>query len=404
MLAYYFPPLGGAGVQRTLKHVKYLRRHGWVATVVTGRPGSYPVDDRSLLADVPEGTRVVRARNLPLASYAGMVLRRLGLRSLAGLVIWPDGGLGWAPALLWRAWREVRRNPPDAIYSTSSPYSAHLVARLLARRTGIPWVADFRDEWAHDVHQREAPPLARWLSHRAEKAVMSDASEVVVVADYFELDGIKPGTRTTITNGVDPDDLAGLPVAPPQRRDRMRLSFVGTLYAERDCAPVLEALGRLVEDGRLPADAVEFRVIGNVWLPGAERILPANTVHTGYVDHNRALEEMREADVLLLYVPPASLAPSGKLYEYLASERPILCVARRDNLAFQLVDEWGAGAAAEPGDGAAIEAALLDLYERWREGGLPDVAGVRERTLEHYGRPRLAEQLAGVLDRAAGAA
>ncbi len=180
-----------------------------------------------------------------------------------------------------------------------------------------------------------------------------------------------------------------------------RLSFVGSVYGDQDLAPVVAALGRLVERGAVAAERVELRIVGNVMLDGFSA--PVRLERTGYLDHAGALAEMRAASALLFYVGPSSLAPSGKLYEYLAAERPILCVARRENLAYRLVDEWAAGRCAEPADGAGIEAAIADLYGRWEAGTLDAVSGARERVLERYSRRALAGRLAAVLDRAAGA-
>jgi glycosyltransferase involved in cell wall biosynthesis len=118
---------------------------------------------------------------------------------------------------------------------------------------------------------------------------------------------------------------------------------------------------------------------------------------TGYVEHPRAIAEMRAATVLLLYVPATSLAPSGKLFEYLASGRPVLCLARDDNLASRLVREWDAGIVADPHDERAIASALQTLWARWQQDGLPDQAEVRRRAFEQYSRRATASQLARVL-------
>jgi glycosyltransferase involved in cell wall biosynthesis len=138
-----------------------------------------------------------------------------------------------------------------------------------------------------------------------------------------------------------------------------------------------------------------------MWLEG---FAPPPGVHvesTGYVEHARAVEEMCSATVLLLYVPGTSLAPSGKLFEYLASGRPVLCLAHPDNLASRLVREWDAGFVADPHDEAAIQQAILTLWRRWEDSGLPDQEEVRRRTLELYSRRAAAARLAEVLDEAA---
>src|SRR5206468_6481545 len=116
VLAHFFPPLGGAGVQRTLKFVKYLAPLGWDATVVSTRSTVYGVQDPTLAAEVPSGTRVIRTASFPLARYLGILLHYLRLRRLRAWVIWPDGGIGWAPFAFLRALRVARRERPDVLF------------------------------------------------------------------------------------------------------------------------------------------------------------------------------------------------------------------------------------------------------------------------------------------------
>jgi glycosyltransferase involved in cell wall biosynthesis len=404
VLAYYFPPVGGAGVQRTLKFVKYLAQLGWDATVVSTRSRAYGARDHSLLADVPTTTHVKRTLALPLARYLGFALHRLRLMRLRTYVLWPDGGLGWVPFAFLAAMRAVRRDRPHVVFSTSAPYSSHLVALLVARLTGLPWVADFRDEWMANPHLVGQPRLLAWLSERAEQAITSGATRVVVAADYFRLCGLpsEDPRRVVIVNGVDEGDFPA-DRAPGRPADRFVLSHVGTLYGLQDPSLALEAIAALIGRGAMDADRVEVRLVGNVWVPGFTYPPGLRVETTGYVEHSRALAEMRAATVLLLYVPAASLAPSGKLFEYLASGRPLLCLAREDNLASRLVREWQAGVVADPHDEAAIEEALLALWQRWQEDGLPDQGQVRARVLEQYSRKAGAAQLARVLEEASRA-
>jgi glycosyltransferase involved in cell wall biosynthesis len=399
VIAYFFPPLGGAGVQRTLKFVKYLPELGWQPTVVSTSSRIYGIHDDSLLGEIPPGVRVVRAPALPLARLAAIVLYKLGLHRLRQWVAWPDGGLGWAPFALVAAWREVRRQRPDAIFSSAAPQGGHLAAMLLSRLTGIPWVADFRDDWASSTYLADQPWPLPALSRRAERAFTDAADRVVVVADYFRLEGDPP--QTVIPNGVDAPDVPERSEMPAD--DRFRLSFVGTLYESIDARPVMDSVLRLVKAGVIDRDRFELRVVGNVMIPGFTPPdgLPMHA--TGYLSHEEAVEEMRRSTALLHYRPPGSLAPSGKIFEYLAVERPVLCVTRPDNLAARLVSDWDAGVAADPADEDAIDAALRSLYERWANGALAPPSGVRERVLAHYSRRELTRRLAEVLDEVAGA-
>jgi glycosyltransferase involved in cell wall biosynthesis len=290
------------------------------------------------------------------------------------------------------------------ILTTSAPYSAHLAGLVLHRLTGVPWVADFRDEWAANPHTRDEPRIWRALTRGAEAAIARVAACIVVVAEYFDIAGAGPGPhRVEISNGVDPDDFAatdGEP-SPGARSDVFRLSFVGSLYGDQDPAPVLSALRRLIDRGVIASERFELRIVGNVWLPDFNARDSLSVTMTGYLDHEGAVAEMRRSTALLFYVAPHSLAPSGKLFEYLASERPIACIAHPQNLAYRLVETWGAGRCAAPDDPAAIEVALADLYGRWEAGSLGSVEGVRERVLERFSRRVLAGDLARVLERAA---
>jgi glycosyltransferase involved in cell wall biosynthesis len=399
-VAYFFPPLGGGGVQRTLKHVKYLPDEGFETIVLTTRPIWSPTRDATLSADVPPGTVVIRAPEIPLQLVKwGLhgALRRARLSTAPTSYIgWPDEMAGWVPAAIWQALRAVRRHEPDVLYSTSSPVSAHLVALVVARITGIPWVADFRDGWTRNPQRERLPrPLAR-LSARLEHAVVRRANGLVVVDESVELLGIDHGDPrlVMIRNGVDPED-----VPPPDahtRGERFRISYVGALYGARDAAPVFAALRALIERGAIDDGELEVRLVGPATFeadPGVDR-LPVS--RTGYVSHASAVAEMAAADVLLFYAPALNRGPSGKFYEYLVTGRPVLCVAGSDNFAFELVQELGAGLCAEPGDQQAIEAAIERLYNAWKNDGLAVGPQVRSETLRRFSRPALTRDLAAV--------
>jgi len=404
VLAYYFPPVGGAGVQRTLKFVKHLAALGWDATVVSTRSRAYGARDASLLAEVPATTVVIRTMALPLARYLAFALHRLRLQRLRAFVLWPDGGLGWMPFAFFAALRAVRRDRPEVVFSSSAPYGSHLVALLVSRLTRLPWVADFRDEWTANPHLIGQSRLLARLSERAERAITRRATKVVVAASYFRLAGLVDDDprRVEIVNGVDETDLPAED-APGPPADRFVLAHVGTLYDLQDPSSALRALASLAASGAVDGSQVEVRLVGNVWVPNFEPPPGVRVETTGYVEHARAITEMHAATALLLYVPAVSLAPSGKLFEYLASGRPLLCLTRPDNVASLLVKEWEAGVVADPHDEEAIEEALLELWRRWREDGLPDQAQVRARTLEQYSRRATAVRLAGVLDEASRA-
>jgi glycosyltransferase involved in cell wall biosynthesis len=401
VLAYMFPPLGGGGVYRTLKHVKYLPRHGYESIVVTTSGRWYPPRDSSLLAEVPAGTRVVAAPELPVARLRALAtnpLHRLGLPRALAFFGWPDAYGGWVPGAVWSALRAVRRLRPTVVYSTSPPVSAHLVGLIVRRLTGLPWVADFRDTWTLADDEQLSPRLLARLSARLEEAVVKRADRLVVADESVELLGVDPHNRTLILNGVDPEDLPSTVAATAG--PRLRVAYVGTLYGARDAEPAFAAMEKLISDGRLERARLQVRMVGSDFRGPAEgSALDSLPVEwTGYVDHHRAVTEMTAADVLLLYQPPGWDGASGKLYEYLATGRPILCVAPAESRATRLVAELGAGECARPNDPTEIENAVASLYGRWRNGELGVNDEVRRIAVERYSRDALAARLADVLD------
>lgn len=406
VLAYFFPPLAGAGVQRSLKFTKYLPEYGWEPTVITTSPLSYPARtypavDWSLHAEIEARTRVLRVRELPLITYPSRVLSAIGWSAGAALAAWPDPGFGfaWAAGAFWPALEIARRERFDAVFSTSAPYSAHLLARAVARRTGLPWVADFRDEWAANPALAGMPPTWLRLAKRAEHRVARDADRLVFAAEYFSVAGAASAKVTVIPNGIDPDDFPAKPTFTPVR-DRLRLAYVGSLYGPQNCSPVFAALERLASRGTIAPEDIELRVVGNNRLPPDSLPRGIHISETGYVEHSAAVAEMQSADALLAYIHPSSRAPSGKLYEYLASGRPVLCVARSDGEASGLVRELQAGWVADPHDQAGIEQALCDLLRDWNNGTLTVPRSTKEQAVERFSRSRLTGVLAGVLSQA----
>jgi glycosyltransferase involved in cell wall biosynthesis len=405
VLAYFFPPLGGGGVQRTLKHVKYLPEHGYEPVVVTTRGRWYPAQDEGLHADVPWGTQVLAAPELPLAPLRSLALNplhRLRMPGALWLLGWPDPCAGWIPGALWVAWRTVRRERPAAIYSTSAPNSAHVVALVLKLLTRLPWVADFRDPWVLNPHGDPPPRLVARANAFVERLVVRHADRLVVADRSMRLLGVDDGDPRfeVIGNGVDADDVAA--VTPPLEERIFRVVYAGTLYGEQNAGPVFAAVERLVRRGAVDPDDLQLRIVGNDWRSPKDRSWPVPVEQTGYVTHREALHEMRAASVLVHYVAPRNRAAGGKIYEYLATGRPVLCVARPDGEAAALVRAACAGPVAAPDNPAAIECAILGLYRRWQLAGLPDQPGSRTWVLDRYSRRTLTRALARVLEAAIG--
>jgi glycosyltransferase involved in cell wall biosynthesis len=406
MFAYIFPPLAGGGVQRTLKYVKYLPLHGFSSVVVTSRPRSIPVArDPRMLDEIPAGTVVVRARTLPIHrvqyKFDG-ALRRLGLpTTVARASLWPDEWVGWLPAAVWHGLRAVNKYRPRVIFSTSPTVTAHLAAQIVHRMTGLPWVADFRDGWALDpgpAWSSVAPP--RRVMEAFERQFVSDAICTTVACDSIDVANLNRGDRrrVLIPNGVDTADFGdGVDVAVSPPESRFRLSYVGALYGSRNAAPVFAAAKRLIARQVLDPALLDIRVVGTASKVAEGEGLPVS--FTGFVEHTDAVREMRSASALIFHQPAEQMGASGKIFEYLVSGRPILCVAHPDNVAYRMVQELGAGECADVRDPTSVDAALERLVERWKGGTLALPDEVRREALRRYSRDKLAGDLAQLFRR-----
>lgn len=410
MLAFYFPPLGGGGVQRSVKYVKYLPAAGFQPTVVAGSTQwRYFARDPTLVREIPPDVVVLRPRELPLREAMwnhDELRRRLRLPPRGGYPLWPDEMVGWLPAAVWHGMRVIRATQPDVLYSTSSPGTNHLAALVVHRLTGLPWVADFRDGWTREPLGIEDSGYA--LANRAtatlEQRVVRRATRITLACQSISLCGLSAGDPrvTVIPNGVDPDDARQVsPLRPEPDPHRFRLSYVGSLYRQNDLAPILAAVRELIQRGRLDPDTFQLRIVGNVALPRM-RFDSLPVTFTGYVDHMNGLREMASADALLFSLPPQHPGTSGKVFEYLASGRPILSVTHPENAGARLVRELGGGICADARDVRDVAAALESLLERWRAGSLSVAPEARGEVLRRFSRQELAADLAQVLREAAG--
>ena len=425
VVTYYFPPSGGPGVQRTLKTVRYLREAGYEPVVLTVEAGAYPSLDPSLGADVPDGVEVIRTPAPdPFALYARLtgrsrqqavavgtveadsVAARLALWLRANVFL-PDARVGWVPfarrAAKERLGDAARAVAPFAAVVTSGPpHSAHLVG-LGLRRTGVPWVADFRDPWTAINFYDELPMtgLAMTLDRRLERRVLRGADAVTTVspswARLLESDiGLPAGSVHVIHNGVDEADVEG---GAAVRDDAFVLAHVGSLYATRNPTALWAALARLRSDGAIPKAVVRLvgRVDGAVLADARAAGVPVEA--EAYVPHGEAVREMARAALLLLSIEPFPADRgmiTGKLYEYLASGRPVLGVGPTDGDAEALLAATGGGHVHGRAAVDGLAEAVRQHYAAWAEGS--PVEGAPWAAVAPYSRRAQTLRLGEVID------
>jgi len=423
-VTYYFPPSGGPGVQRSLKFVKYLSNFGWRATVLTVNPefAAYPNLDPGLSDEIPAEVSVLRTKARdPYAVYARMMgvqkdnavgvgflnRHKTGFREhvarwiRANLFI-PDARIGWVGYARREARREVDRKQYDAIFSTGPPHSAHLIARELHRITGLPWILDLRDAWPPDsfAHLLPMSGFARSIDARKRIGSFDNADLLVAVSDSLCRDAAAQTTTPVeiIPNGFDQEDFA---FVEPIQNDAFTIVYVGNISAEQNPTALWHAIKQRKMAGAWPEMRVRF--VGNV----ANEVLAAieqaglrrYVDFLPYVEHHEALRHMCGAEILLLSinrVPNPTGIVTGKLYEYLASGRPILCFSPTDGDATGIIDASGAGESFRYEHAEGVAAMLDRHYEAWKRGH--PIQGCDAERSAPYSRELQTKRLADLLN------
>jgi glycosyltransferase involved in cell wall biosynthesis len=419
MLCCAFPPTGGPGVQRSAKFAKYLPHWGWIPTVWSAnRLRDLPLD-ATLLADLPAELNIVRtAASDPRDTFERLLgrlpwrLDNLLLRALRRIPL--DHQVIWA-LRSYRACRDLIANEGiDVIYSTYSPPSNHLLGWLLRRATGKPWVADFRDLWTHDYCYPHRG-LRRWIERGWERRFVETADAVIGVnpAQTTVLAGLAPERRErfyTVTNGFDTADLAGVDPAAARARlhgpaDQFVLAFSGTFHSDRVAEGFLDGLASFARRGAGNDKPCVLRVVGKIStaMLNALRATGLPIECTGYVAHHEAIAHLYAADALLLLAPGGAAGESllpAKLFEYLASGRPILAVVPSENSqAARFVTDCDAGMCVHP-TANDVERALSEFSSLHAAHALPH--GCAPSRLVPFTRKHLAARLAEILDSVEG--
>jgi glycosyltransferase involved in cell wall biosynthesis len=401
IFAQLAPPSLLTAARRTAGMVKYLDRLGYEVTLVTSLvsgPGE----------GVPGATRTIRSRDLMVS---GLNWRRGSFERFknagAGeysptpskLAAWvpPDLGLvGWVPFAL--PWALRLAATTDCVVTTAPPYSAHLIG-LALRRRGVPWVADFRDGWCFQSGRPEfGHELVERADERLEALVARSADRLVAVTEPIaaDLEARHSVGVATITNGFDPEEPRSGDASDLLRPGRHSLVYTGTLaYSGLTPAPLLEGLRRLGARDPAAADRVEILFAGP--LSDQERglveapDLGGRARALGMLGRDRVLALQRAAGSLVVITNNETGLATGKLYEYLAAERPIL-VLGPDTAAARVVRETGSGFAVSATDPDAIADALARLPQQRIDAS----SEARAR----YSYPLLARRLADEIERA----
>jgi glycosyltransferase involved in cell wall biosynthesis len=391
IVSYVFPPVGGAGVQRVLKLVKYLPERGVQPTVLTAKDPSVPLQDMSLQRDVPAGLPVVRARTFEpaygakklawqaaAATHAGSIagLKRRVL-TLARKLLLPDPQLLWLPAAhLAFASQLVGDEPADVVFISGPPFSQFLLAFLarLSPKTAV--VLDYRDEWTMTASGYEMSTSAR-VSEHLERAVLRQAHAVTTATEEFRagllarFPTLSPDRVHAIPNGYDPADFPEtLPAPPPER---FVLTYCGTVFRLTSASGFMAGLERLHATEPQLAKLLEVCFVGRIVdtearvFEGSEAL---SVTRLGYLEHSRALSHLASSHAALCIlddVPGVERIYPAKIFEIMRVGRPCLALTPEGALA-QLVRRHRLGEVVAPRDPEAIAAALARMLRAFVQG------------------------------------
>ncbi|MBN2173367.1 MAG: glycosyltransferase family 4 protein [Bacteroidales bacterium] len=423
IITYYWPPGGGAGVQRWLKFVKYLRDFGWEPVVYTPENPEYPAIDESLQNDIPNGIKVLKRKiREPYSAYKVFVGRKKEDRIKAGFLsekknpglfenisVWvrgnlfiPDARKFWIKPSVRFLNSYLKVNPVDAIVSTGPPHSMHLIALQVARASDIPWIADFRDPWTQIdfYHDLRLSSSADKKHRRLEKEVLASAHRVIVISPSMgrEMKKIVNRNYDVITNGYDDSDYEAGKVILDKK---FSIAHIGSMVRTRNPETLWKVLSELIEENREFEQEIAIKLIGQVDYSINESIqnnrLENYVTKIDYLSHTEAIAIQQQVQVLLLLVnqtPNARMVLTGKIFEYMGSGRPILCIGPTDGDAAKIIAEAGVGKTVAPNDAAGLKKSILEYFDLYLKGKL-SVDGVN---IDRFSRRNLTQKLAEVLN------
>ena len=430
IISYYWPPTGGSGVQRWVKFAKYLPSEGWQPVIYTPENPEQLAVDESLAAEVPEAAEVVKTRIIEPYELYKKLLRRSGhskeavevnpvnaqnkslLQKAAmwvrGNLFRPDPRCLWIEPSVRFLKKYLSEHPVDLIVSTGPPQSMHMIGLRLSRETGLPWIADFRDPWTkifYFKHLSMTPATERWHK-KMEKMVLDEASAVVAVSPLVqqEFQAMTDTPVELITNGFDECDFSSEPCTQAYggASQEFTITHTGLFAADGNPTVLWDVLAEKCQTDEAFRKLLRIKLIGKtddqILKALKDKGLESSLINMGYQTHSVAVEQQRQASVLILPLrkePEYKAVLPGKLFEYLASQRPILGIGQPDGAMAMIVNETGTGTVIDWNDKEGISQYIEQCWERHLEGRLSSDGA----DLSRFTRRSLTRRMAGLFER-----
>ena len=425
-ITYYWPPSGGAGVQRSIKFVNYLKKYGWNVQVLTVDPNAatYPVIDESLQNEVSQQVKVKRTSSRePLrvlsvlggkkaVPYGGFTnsnkekwYQKL-LRFVRGNFFVPDARIGWVDFAFRASAKIIRENNISKIVISSPPHSSQLIGLKLKKEfPHLIWLADLRDPWTDIYYYKDLMhlPFIKKKDLHLERQVLENCDAALVVstpiADLLRVksDKIDPNKFTVIPNGFDRQDFPE-DISPP--KDVFRITYVGTMADSYKPEVFLIALSQLIKSN--PEINIQLRLVGSV-AAGLRATIDQHSLSgrvemIGHVSHHKAVNYMCDSSLLLLLIPATANSEgilTGKIFEYLGAGVPILGIGPVAGSAAAVLQECNAGKMFERDNPKVVSEFLEKQLLQWKNN--PDLR--HHADVSKYERSAQALQLSAILEK-----
>lgn len=407
MISYLFPPLGGSGSLRVFKLSKYLPFFKWEPFILTVKnPDYYYAHDIELLNELPKETRIIKSLMIKSAwlyyLFNPFRIRRLD-KIIKKFLFHPDEQIGWIPFAILKAKKLISNYHIDAIYSSSGPLSAHIIAYLLKKKTNLPWIADFRDEWFEAPNLELPTKYHKKLHYNLEKKIVQSSDMIIVAAPKFKKflsKHLKDAKKIiTITAGYDPYDFKDIKISDYEKQNIFTISFAGIFYDSFKPISLLQAIEELIQENKIPKKRIKVKFIGGnsyTDLSYPDRFGICEFI--GFVSHRMAIKYMTGSSVLLLLLSKKrgeGVIPT-KVFEYLASGKPILALVPKDSEVARIIRRSKTGIVADFEDVNEIKYAIMELYVKWNSRDLnfkPDM-----QVIQHYNIKNITEKFVRYLE------
>ena len=421
VVSYNFPPVGGAGVQRPVKFVKYISKYGWKPVVVTVANPSVPVIDKSLENDIPIGVRIYKASTLEpsyeqkqgftttnnnatgrLKKYFKIIISRLLL---------PDLQVLWWPGLVWTLIFAIRKEHPACLFVTAPPFSSFIPVIVVGRLFGVPVVLDYRDEWTFSRNAWENASRGRLVTFIdtalelfvcSQCAAFTAANASYVASLNLSYPKSAIGKGHVITNGFDEEDFE-VRIRPPlsvKANDKITFIYTGTVWAATSFKSLLAAFEKLLLKQPGLSENITLKIIGRV-VDSEALCFENNAVSKivelcGYIEHDRIFEEMYYSDVLLLTLsdlPGAEKIICGKAFEYMASGKHIFAVVPDGETKNVICANYDNATIANPSDVHSVLLGIMSIIEN-----ISLIRAKRGNDVSQFSRRELTADLVKVFD------